>query len=133
MNENLIPIGGKTKQVRMLDGVEELVFNGERFYRIDTHPDQDKIFLESLFCNVQPGHDSGVSRLKAFRIKEPYYDVCEAKEEQLKPHCCFMGCNKDAEYNITSGPFDTDTTQSCEEHIGALLDTSLHFNIDVIH
>ncbi len=40
------------------------------------------------------------------------------------PHCCFMGCGRDAEFDLwgSSGHFE-DYTQSCVEHVGALLGT----------
>lgn len=41
-----------------------------------------------------------------------------------KPYCCHMDCDKDAEFSIhgSSGHFE-DVTESCVNHIGALLGT----------
>lgn len=38
-----------------------------------------------------------------------------------KPWCCFIPCDKDAEWEIVDGPSTDDYTQACSDHVGHLL------------
>lgn len=39
----------------------------------------------------------------------------------LKPHCCYIGCKKQAEWQLIHGRSPDDYTESCTEHVGHLL------------
>ena len=45
-------------------------------------------------------------------------------EPRKEPYCCHVGCDKDAEFSVhgSSGHFE-DVTETCAEHVGALLGT----------
>ena len=40
---------------------------------------------------------------------------------KLKPHCCFVGCQERAEWQLWDGPGLEDYTESCTSHVGAML------------
>ena len=44
---------------------------------------------------------------------------------EIKPHCCFIGCPKDAKFEIyydgAIRPDDSISTDACTEHVGELL------------
>ena len=42
-------------------------------------------------------------------------------EKPNHPYCCKLGCEKDAEFEITHGPRHEDYTHSCLEHIPDLM------------
>ena len=45
----------------------------------------------------------------------------------MKPQCCYIPCDKEAEWSIVSGDARTPDeygTEACTEHVGALLDDS---------
>jgi len=47
-----------------------------------------------------------------------------------KPHCCYDGCTKDAEFSIHGQHGFEDVTEACEAHVGALL-ALLGYPLDV--
>lgn len=42
-------------------------------------------------------------------------------QEKQKPYCCFIPCDKGAEFEIRDGETPDDYTHSCTEHVGSLL------------
>ena len=57
-----------------------------------------------------------------------------------KIECCFIGegpegvsCDKEAEWQIVSGPRDSDVTYGCTAHVGYLLSDALEQRVYPIH
>lgn len=62
-----------------------------------------------------------------------------ASPEEKKPHCCFVGCNCNAEFDIIGHCGPEDTTQACTLHVGKLLgspvetkETNTHWTVSMI-
>lgn len=41
---------------------------------------------------------------------------------KMKRHCCFLSCDKEAEFMIAYGTAPDDYTDSCKEHVGEMVD-----------
>jgi hypothetical protein len=72
MNNNTDPI-----TIRMINGISEVVLNGERFYRVMTGPTKDGNYVTSLFTNAIGNELSTKKDIKSFIFEEPYYNFKE--------------------------------------------------------
>lgn len=52
---------------------------------------------------------------------------------KLIRHCCFIGCDKLAEWEIVYGNTLDDYTDACTEHVGALLTDAPSHTVYPIH
>jgi hypothetical protein len=59
--------------IRMIDGIDEMVLNGERYYRVMSAPLADKSAIETLFCNTSNYKENG-KKVRCWKIREPYYE-----------------------------------------------------------
>lgn len=53
--------------------------------------------------------------------------------KESKLHCCFEGCDADADVEIRHGPKIEDYTHSCSRHIGDLLTDEHQHTITWLH
>jgi len=59
---------------RIIDGIDEIVLNGERYYRIMSAHLPDESAVETLFCNKKNFEDNTIKEIKCCKIREPYYE-----------------------------------------------------------
>lgn len=99
----------------------------------ETAPDQCKAcsgsgFVAGDVATYLTQHPDLASEVIYWPMNRVPCEACEAQGHQAaaldKAHCCHTDCDKDAEFSIhgSSGHFE-DVTESCEDHVGALLGT----------
>lgn len=52
--------------------------------------------------------------------EDPHVDGQEEGKKMI-PKCCYVGCDKDAEWTLVEGPGPDDWTEACTAHVGDLL------------
>jgi len=63
------------EKVKLLDGIDTIIKNGETYYKLVTTPNKEKNIVTSLFANKIKWIHNDPAPTKTITIDEPYYEV----------------------------------------------------------